>query len=186
MLAPGCRQMMQFESSAMSREGGKINGRAKPTTDVCILLSVMSGAEPPTSATEQFERFDTLPESVQRRIRDVMPVRVFDGEKLIEMINFEDVLRGTIHNAVALPPGETKFGMFFFREADHDYPAAATVLKDHFEKHILKPNTMYKLRSGDPRMEAIPQASPTGIPLKSMGNAELIKLGLPTQRKTRR
>lgn len=117
----------------------------------------MSGADHPAGLAERFDPLYGPPNSLQRTI-------------------FE-----------ALQTTETEFMDLYLREIHERLRdrSNAEVCQAYFEKHIRKPVVLHREPRGDVRMEALQPASAKSVPLKSMSNAELTKLGLPVQRKNR-
>lgn len=147
----------------------------------------MSEPGHPLSLAEQFERFDEPPNSLQRAIFEAhRSVKVFGGEDFTEL-SLKDAMIGDIPSYTAQERDTTGTALSFRDDYQHRSDrATAVVCQEYYEKHIRKPGVLHKAPNGDVRLEAIQPASAKSVPLKSLSNAELTKLGLPIHRKTRR
>jgi hypothetical protein len=139
---------------------------------------------------EKFESFCEPRDSLQRKIFEAhRSVKVFDGEDFTEL-TLKDAMR-----QVPPPPARQADNERFYERPDsffrnlvaHEllFRPNAVVCQEYFEKDIRKPGVLHRDPRGDVRFEAIQPANAKSVPLKSMSNAELTKLGLPVQRKKR-
>lgn len=145
----------------------------------------MSGADHPPGLGERVDPLQGPPDSLQLAIfEEHRSVKVFDGEDFTE-VTLKDAMRHVAPPLVR--ETETEFIDLFLRKIHERLRerSNAEVCQAYFEEHIRKPGVFHKDPDGEGRVEEIQPASAKSVPLKSMSNAELTKLGLPVQRKNR-